>query len=103
MAVELNGNITFVNTEQQTLDQIRQMDETAAGIICQVKDQHGSVASTLRSTKDIVGIVASLGKVKDEELSRLLCIHSLLVSFLKLLLIVVIQLLSVIILCCFSD
>ncbi|XP_020576145.1 protein DEFECTIVE IN MERISTEM SILENCING 3-like [Phalaenopsis equestris] len=72
VAVESNGNVTFVNTEKQTLDHIRQLDETAAGIICHVKDQHGSAASTLQCTKDIIGIVASLGKVKDEELSRTL-------------------------------
>ncbi|XP_020678095.1 protein DEFECTIVE IN MERISTEM SILENCING 3 isoform X2 [Dendrobium catenatum] len=77
VAVESNGNITFINSEKQTLDHIQQLDETAAGIICQVKDQHGSVASTLRCTKDIVGIVASLGKVKDEELSRNTGLHGI--------------------------
>ncbi|KAG0501593.1 hypothetical protein HPP92_001665 [Vanilla planifolia] len=72
VAVEVNDNITFVSNEKHTADNIRQLDKTAASIICQLKDQHGSVASTLRCTKDIVGIVATLGKVKDEVLSRVL-------------------------------
>ncbi|PKA45830.1 hypothetical protein AXF42_Ash018381 [Apostasia shenzhenica] len=72
MAVEVNDDITFVNSEKQTIDQIRQLDQTAASIICQVQDQHGLMASTLRCTKDIVGILASLGKVNDKNLSRLL-------------------------------
>ncbi|KAK8961586.1 hypothetical protein KSP40_PGU019223 [Platanthera guangdongensis] len=72
MAVEVDDTITFVNMEKQTLDSICQMDGTAASIICLVKDQHGSVASTLRCTKEVVGIVASLGKVKDVELNKVL-------------------------------
>lgn len=72
MAVEVDGTITFANMEKQIFDSIRQMDGTAASIICQVKDQHGSVVSTLQCTKDVVGIVALLGKIKDDELNKVL-------------------------------
>lgn len=53
------------------LDQVILLDKTAAGVICEMKDRHGSMLSTLKCTKDVLGIVASLGKVGDENLSRL--------------------------------
>ncbi|KAK8939438.1 hypothetical protein KSP40_PGU008499 [Platanthera guangdongensis] len=72
MAVEEDDTIIFTNTEKQVTDQMRQLEETAAGVICELKDRHGSMLSTLKCTKDVVGIVASLGKVADDNLSRIL-------------------------------
>ncbi|KAL0904101.1 hypothetical protein M5K25_026175 [Dendrobium thyrsiflorum] len=67
-----NSSVSSVHTEKQMNDQVIQLDKTAASIICEVKDRHGSMLSTLKCTKDVLGIVASLGKVCDQNLSRIL-------------------------------
>ncbi|MCL7052009.1 hypothetical protein MKW94_009899 [Papaver nudicaule] len=48
-----------------------QQEKSAAGVICQVKTQHATQASSLPLTKDVLGIVATLGHVDDDNLSRL--------------------------------
>jgi len=50
--------------------QILRHEKSAAGILCQLKIRHGAQASQLTTTKDVVGIVATLGKVEDDNLSR---------------------------------
>ncbi|KOM41335.1 hypothetical protein LR48_Vigan04g153300 [Vigna angularis] len=60
------------STNDEDVDkQILQYEKSAAGILCELKIRHGAQTSLLTSTKDIVGIVATLGKVEDDNLSRL--------------------------------
>ncbi|XP_030463894.1 protein DEFECTIVE IN MERISTEM SILENCING 3 isoform X2 [Syzygium oleosum] len=58
--------------DEETTEQILKRDQSAAGIWCQLKNSHGTQAPVLALSKDVVGIVATLGKVDDENLSRLL-------------------------------
>lgn len=58
-------------TIEEVNKQILQHEKSAASILCQLRNCHGAQAS-LTLTKDVVGIVAMLGKVEDENLSRYL-------------------------------
>ncbi|KAF8015621.1 hypothetical protein BT93_H1210 [Corymbia citriodora subsp. variegata] len=58
--------------EEETTEQILKQDKSAAGIWCQLKNSHGTQAPILALSEDVIGIVATLGKVNDENLSRLL-------------------------------
>ncbi|XP_062148579.1 protein DEFECTIVE IN MERISTEM SILENCING 3-like isoform X2 [Alnus glutinosa] len=64
-------NYSQLQTGVQTTEQILQHEKSAAGILCQLKTRHGTQASHLPLTKDVLGIVATLGKVDDDNLSRL--------------------------------
>ncbi|XP_059435420.1 protein DEFECTIVE IN MERISTEM SILENCING 3-like isoform X2 [Corylus avellana] len=64
-------NNSQLQTEEQTTEQILQHEKSAAGILCQLKKLDGTQASHLPLTKDVLGIVATLGKVDDDNLSRL--------------------------------
>ncbi|XP_065847224.1 protein DEFECTIVE IN MERISTEM SILENCING 3-like [Euphorbia lathyris] len=59
-------------SEEETVNQILQHETSAAGILCQLTTRHGTHAPQLGFTKDVLGIVATLGKVDDDNLSRLL-------------------------------
>lgn len=65
-----NADDSHSTTEEEVNKQILQHEKTAAGILCQVKTRHGAQASLLTLSKDVVGIVAMLGKVEDDNLSR---------------------------------
>ncbi|XP_018675580.2 protein DEFECTIVE IN MERISTEM SILENCING 3 isoform X1 [Musa acuminata AAA Group] len=67
-----NNDFSAANTEKQTIENILKQEQTAAGIICQLKVYHAVQASKLPLTKDVLGIVATLGKVNDVNLSRVL-------------------------------
>lgn len=54
--------------EEETIQQIIRYDKSAAGICCQLKTQ----STHLPFMKDVMGIVALLGKVDDDNLSRIL-------------------------------
>ncbi|KAF7851249.1 hypothetical protein BT93_L4257 [Corymbia citriodora subsp. variegata] len=58
--------------DEETTKQILKHDKSAAGILCQFKTLHGTRALKFDLSKDVIGIVATLGKVDDETLSRLL-------------------------------
>ncbi|KAB1211865.1 hypothetical protein CJ030_MR5G004832 [Morella rubra] len=60
-----------LQTEEQTTEQILQREKFAAGILCQLKTRHGAQASSLPLTKDVLGIVATLGQLEDDNLSKL--------------------------------
>lgn len=73
-----NGTVT-TNENGPTAeeeDQILRHEKSAAGLLCRLKllkSQHASQALNLALTKDvlgIVGIVATLGRVEDDNLSR---------------------------------
>ncbi|XP_020234447.1 protein DEFECTIVE IN MERISTEM SILENCING 3 isoform X2 [Cajanus cajan] len=57
--------------DEEVNKQILHNEKSAAGILCQLKIRHGAKASDLTLTKDVVGIVATLGKVENDNLSRL--------------------------------
>ncbi|KAL1824035.1 hypothetical protein ACET3Z_010813 [Daucus carota] len=48
------------------------MEKSAAGLICQLKARHDIPVSHSPPVKDVLGIVATLGYLDDENLSRLL-------------------------------
>lgn len=66
-----NEDHSHRQSEEEIHEQILQHEKSAAGILCQLKARHGTQASHLTLTKDLLGIVATLGKVDDDNLSRL--------------------------------
>ncbi|XP_062120111.1 protein DEFECTIVE IN MERISTEM SILENCING 3 isoform X2 [Humulus lupulus] len=62
---------SHLQNEDEICGQILQHERSAAGILCLLKARHGSQVSNLTMTKDVLGIVATLGKVDDDNLSRL--------------------------------
>ncbi|RVW89017.1 Protein defective in meristem silencing 3 [Vitis vinifera] len=65
-----NEALSKSRSENETVEQILKYEKSAAAILCQLKIRHGSQASHLTLAKDVLGIVATLGKVDDENLSR---------------------------------
>ncbi|OEL35052.1 Protein DEFECTIVE IN MERISTEM SILENCING 3 [Dichanthelium oligosanthes] len=72
VAAVANNDTSAQEAEQRTIRSILDQDKTAAGIICQLKVHHYELASRMPLMKDILGFVATLGKVNDDNLSRLL-------------------------------
>ncbi|KAG9448241.1 hypothetical protein H6P81_014369 [Aristolochia fimbriata] len=64
-----NENLDDAQSERQTIEQILKHEKTAAGIVCQLKIRHGSVLQA-PLMENVLGIVAMLGKVSDDNLSR---------------------------------
>ncbi|KAJ8751980.1 hypothetical protein K2173_000726 [Erythroxylum novogranatense] len=56
------------NWSEETTKQILRFENSAAGILCELAVRHGKQAQI----KDVVGIVATLASVEDDNLSRLL-------------------------------
>lgn len=54
--------------QKETIEHIMQHEKSAAGVVCQLK-HHADLAS---STNDVLGVVATLGTVNDDNVSRLL-------------------------------
>ncbi|KAJ4953214.1 hypothetical protein NE237_030046 [Protea cynaroides] len=67
-----NVNTNYCQTEEDTIEQILRQEKSAAGILYQLKTRHGSQAPNIALTKDVLGIVATLGKIDNDNLSRLL-------------------------------
>ncbi|BFG23499.1 hypothetical protein CerSpe_097730 [Prunus speciosa] len=67
-----NEDHSHCKSEEETTKKILQREKSAAGILWQLKTRHGTQAAHLTLTKDVLGIVAMLGKVEDDNLSRLL-------------------------------
>lgn len=65
-----NDSLSHSQSEEEVIEQILRHDKSAAGILCLLKTRHIIQASNLTLTKDVLGIVATLGKVHDENLSR---------------------------------
>lgn len=68
-----NKDHSHLQNEEETTEQILRHENSAAGILYQLKTHHGTQASHLNLTKDVLGVVATLGKVDDENLSRSVC------------------------------
>lgn len=58
-------------SEQATIEHIMQHEESAAAIVCQHK-YHVTHDDPTSCTEDVIGVVATLGKVYNDNLSRLL-------------------------------
>ncbi|XP_027942094.1 protein DEFECTIVE IN MERISTEM SILENCING 3-like isoform X2 [Vigna unguiculata] len=71
MATAGNMDNPHSTNDEEVNKQILQHEKSAAGILCELKIHHGAQTSHLTSTKDVVGVVATLGKVEDDNLSRL--------------------------------
>ncbi|XP_060212087.1 protein DEFECTIVE IN MERISTEM SILENCING 3 isoform X2 [Lycium barbarum] len=67
-----NEELSHVQSEEETIEHMLKHGKSAAGIWYQLKSQYGTQASHLPLMKDVLGIVAMLGKVDDDNLSRLL-------------------------------
>ncbi|KAJ7959354.1 Defective in meristem silencing 3 [Quillaja saponaria] len=72
LKIENKDNSQLTN-EEEINEQILRHEKSAAGILCQLKTRHGTQASLLPLTKDVVGIVATLGKVDNNDVSRIFC------------------------------
>ncbi|MQL80964.1 hypothetical protein Taro_013402, partial [Colocasia esculenta] len=64
--------VTCRQAEEQTIEHILKQDKTAAAIACSMTNCHALQATKLPLIKDVLGVVATLGKVNDENISRLL-------------------------------
>ncbi|KAK8484399.1 hypothetical protein V6N11_001657 [Hibiscus sabdariffa] len=67
----VNKDRSHLQSEHEITEQILRHEKSAAGILFQLKTHHGPQASHLSLTKDLLGVVGTLGKVDDENLSRL--------------------------------
>lgn len=72
-----NDHHSSNQSEEETLEQILRREKSAAGILCQLRLRHGTDASHLSLIKDVLGIVATLGRVDDDNLSRSVGIYML--------------------------
>ncbi|CAK8567593.1 unnamed protein product [Lathyrus sativus] len=61
----------FDNAEEEVHTQILQHEKSAAGVLCQIKSCYGEHASLFTLTKDVLGIVPMLGRIEEDNLSRL--------------------------------
>ena len=57
------------NSERQIVNCLLSHERSAAAIICSLKIHH-SLLPSVQLTKDVLGVVATLGKVNDDNLSR---------------------------------
>jgi hypothetical protein len=67
-----NENVAHYSnqSEDETMEQILQHEKSAAGILCRLKMSHGTQISHPSFTNDVLGVVATLGKVDDDNLGR---------------------------------
>ncbi|CAO2194357.1 unnamed protein product [Urochloa humidicola] len=71
-AAVANIDTSAQEAEQRTIQGVLDQEKTAAAIICQMKVRYHESASKMPLMKNILGVVATLGKVNDDNLSRLL-------------------------------
>lgn len=57
-----------MESEQETIQHIMKYEKSAAALLCKMKTE--AMFSDHLLTKDVVGVVATLGKVDDSNLSR---------------------------------
>lgn len=68
-------NVEDGNSEEETTESILKHANSAAGILCQLKIHHQIQASNVPWMNDVIGVVATLGKLVDDSLSRLLAAY----------------------------
>ncbi|KAL5572127.1 hypothetical protein UlMin_021724 [Ulmus minor] len=59
-------------TEDKTVEQILKQENSAAGVLCWLNSHHATEGSNSELTKDVLGVVATLARVDDDNLSKLL-------------------------------
>lgn len=59
-------------SEDETIEQILRYDKSAAGIYCQLQTCNETQITRIPFMEDVIGVVALLGKVDDDNLSRTL-------------------------------
>ncbi|KAK4480512.1 hypothetical protein RD792_013588, partial [Penstemon davidsonii] len=67
-----NDDTAYVNSEEETVQHILRYEKSAAALLCKLKSKPEAQVLDYPFTKDVLGIVATLGKVDDDNLSRLL-------------------------------
>ncbi|KAK4436218.1 protein DEFECTIVE IN MERISTEM SILENCING 3 [Sesamum alatum] len=67
----VNKDPALVKSEEETIDHILKHENSAAALLSMMKSQAEALSSDHSLTKDVIGIVATLGKVDDDNLSRL--------------------------------
>ncbi|KAL3650558.1 hypothetical protein CASFOL_006961 [Castilleja foliolosa] len=72
LSTMLSKDTSHVKSEDETIAHILRQDKSAAALLCMMKNQAKTLSSEHSLTKDMVGIVATLGKFDDANLSRLL-------------------------------
>lgn len=58
-------------TEEETMEKILKLENSAAGLLCWLNSHHATQGLDLGFTKDVLGIVATLARVEDDNISRL--------------------------------
>lgn len=71
-SVAEGGSLNNVQNQQNTVEQILRQEKTAASVLYQLKIRHGTQASNSPLTKGVLGVVATLAKVHDDNLNRIL-------------------------------
>ncbi|XP_058781451.1 protein DEFECTIVE IN MERISTEM SILENCING 3-like [Vicia villosa] len=66
-----NAEDTCRTTEEEVLKQILQHEKSAIGFLCQMMTRREALASLFTLTYDVLGMVSMLGRVEDDNLSRL--------------------------------
>ncbi|KAK9665290.1 hypothetical protein RND81_14G103000 [Saponaria officinalis] len=66
-----DGDSSIGRSEEETVEQILKHEKSAAGIVCKLKSHDGVQISNPTVTQELLGVVAMLGKVDDDNLSRL--------------------------------
>ncbi|KAK9122090.1 hypothetical protein Syun_019707 [Stephania yunnanensis] len=64
-----NGNLDGSQSEEKTIAQISQIENSAARVVCELKNGHTDQASNPSLINNVLGVVATLGKVEDDNLS----------------------------------
>ncbi|KAL0340967.1 UNVERIFIED_CONTAM: protein DEFECTIVE IN MERISTEM SILENCING 3 [Sesamum radiatum] len=67
----VNNDPALLKSEEETIDHILKNENSAAALLSRMKSQAEALSSDHSLTKDVIGIVATLGKVDDDNLSRL--------------------------------
>ncbi|CAK9151608.1 unnamed protein product [Ilex paraguariensis] len=67
-----NEDLSHLHREEEIVEHILRHEKSAAGILCKLNTPHETLTSDITLTKDVLGIVATLGRVDDVNLSRLL-------------------------------
>ncbi|CAI9097431.1 OLC1v1033861C1 [Oldenlandia corymbosa var. corymbosa] len=67
-----NEDPSYEHCDKETVEEIMKTENTAAALLCQLKIHHDSWASQLTWMKDVVGIVALLGRLEDDNLNSIL-------------------------------
>lgn len=72
LSKEENGNGAHIGSEEETIRHIMKYEKSVAARLCKMKSEAEFLDHQL--TKDVVGVVATLAKVDDANLSRLECV-----------------------------